>query len=94
MTGGGSCGWTGGGVCMGGYIYYLVQGTGGLVRGQGNAYQMWYALFGSGAGLELSLNTTPNNGSWTTAISASTSPREFYIETIDYTNGARLVPAP
>jgi hypothetical protein len=94
-TNGGSCvAWSGGGPCMGGYIYFLVQGTGGLVRGQGNAYQKWYALFGSGAGTELALNQTPTNGSWTTAVSASASPREFYIETIDYTDGARLVPAP
>jgi hypothetical protein len=94
-NGGGSCGeW--GSPCMGGLIYFLVQGSNGLVRGQTNAYQIWYALAsnlaGSGAGL--ALNMTPTNGSWTTSISYSATPREFWIESTGYQGGARLIPAP
>jgi hypothetical protein len=79
---------------VGGYIYHLVQSPAGLIRGQGNAYQIWYALFTSGQTVSLALNQTPSNGSWTTSISASMSPGELYIETIDYTDGTRMVAAP
>ncbi len=61
-NGGGSCGeW--GSPCMGGLIYFLVQGSNGLVRGQTNAYQIWYALASNlaGSGVGLALNMTPTN---------------------------------
>lgn len=72
----------------------MSSGSSGLTPGQGDAYHIYYAVFGSGPGLELALNKTPTNGNWTTAVSASASPRMLEIETISYTDGARLVAVP
>jgi hypothetical protein len=79
---------------VGGEIDFLVQGSSGLVRGQGSGYQIWYAIFGSGAELELALNLTPTNNSWSTSISASASPRELYVETTGYNSGVRMAAVP
>lgn len=85
--------------CVGGEIYYLVEGSSGLVRGQGAAYQIWYSLWGEasdpmGASVSLDLQQTPSGGSWTTAFGASASPRELDIESIGYNTGATLVAVP
>ena len=68
--------------CAGGEIYYLVEGSSGLVRGQGAAYQIGYSL------------ETPSGGSWTTAFGASASPRELDVESTGYNSGATLVSVP
>jgi hypothetical protein len=95
--GGGSCAAWGqadsGDPCMGGLIYFLVQGPTGLERGQTNAYQDFYALFDD-SGVSLALNQSPTNGSWTTSISYSPSPLEFDVETVGYQGGVRLVRPP
>jgi len=90
-TGGACAEWGGEGACLGGDIYFLVPSPSGLVPGPGDAYHIYWAVFGAGSGVELSLNKTPTNGNWTTAVSASASPRVLDIETISYTNGATLV---
>jgi hypothetical protein len=87
-AGGGSCGADPG--CMGGLVYFLVQGSSGLTRGNGNRYQIWYSVDTS---LELTLAQAPNNGTWSTSVSASSNPREFWIEQLSYMNGPRLVAA-
>jgi hypothetical protein len=93
--GGGSCpGWGGSAGCVGGLIYFLVQGSSGLVRGQTNAYQIWYSIIPTGNAVQLNLNHTPTQGSWGTSISVSASPRELYVETLNYMNGARMVAVP
>ena len=80
---------------MGGLIYFLVQGPTGLERGQTNAHQIFYAIFAPGSpSIELALNHTPTNGSWTTSISNSVSPQELYVESTGYNDGTRLVAAP
>ena len=88
-TGGGSCGSDPG--CMGGLVYFLVQGSSGLARGNGNGYQIWYSIDTS---LELTLAQAPNNGTWSTSVSVSSNPRELWIEQLSYMNGPRLVAAP
>ncbi|MGD0526872.1 MAG: hypothetical protein ABSE49_17125 [Polyangiaceae bacterium] len=88
MAGGGSCDSKSG--CMGGLVYFLVQGSSGLTPGNGNAYQIWYSIFES----ELTLAQSPNGGTWSTSVSASSSPREFWIEQLSYMDGPRLVAAP
>jgi hypothetical protein len=75
---------------MGGLVYFLVQGSSGLTPGNGNAYQIWYSIFES----ELTLAQSPNGGTWSTSVSASSSPREFWIEQLSYMDGPRLVAAP
>jgi hypothetical protein len=87
-AGGGSCDSESG--CMGGLVYFLVQGSSGLTPGNGNAYQIWYSIFES----ELTLAQSPNGGTWSTSVSASSSPREFWIEQLSYMDGPRLVAAP
>ena len=85
-AGGGSCG--SGPGCLGGLVYFLVQGTSGITRGNGNRYQIWYS---TDTTLELTLAQAPNNGTWSTSVSVSSNPREFWIEQLSYMNGPRLV---
>lgn len=82
-----SCGSAG---CTGGLVYFLVQGPSGLTRGNGNGYQIWYSI---DAELELVLMQAPNNNGWSTSVSMSSNPREFWIEQLSYMNGPRLVAA-
>lgn len=76
--------------CLGGDLYLLVQGASGLVRGQGPDYHIYYAFSGG----EFWLFETPSNGSWSTAISASTNPRVLNIASTGYNSGTTLVGIP
>ncbi len=61
-AGGGSCGAVEAGAmpCAGGPLYYLVEGSTGLVRGQGSAYESSYAVLNNGLpGLEFVIGGTP-----------------------------------
>jgi hypothetical protein len=91
-TGGGYCSQQGSGTCMGGNLYYLVQGSSGLVRGQGFAYELEYELVAIG-GLELDLSVAPNGG-WTTSIRYSANPRALDITSLGYNSGATMSPVP
>ncbi|HEX8792129.1 MAG TPA: hypothetical protein VF765_14345, partial [Polyangiaceae bacterium] len=73
--------------CLGGDLYLLVQGPTGLVRGSGPNYQIFYAC----SSAYLWLFQTPDNGSWSTAMSASTNPRVLDIQSTGYNNGTTLV---
>ncbi len=82
--GGGGCATR---ACLGGDLYLLVQGATGLVRGPGAPYHIYYEL----SGTELGLVDGSKSGSWTTAYSGSTSPRELDIQSTGYNTGTKLV---
>jgi hypothetical protein len=68
----------------------LVQGPNGLVRGPGPRYQILYECSDG----EFWWLQTPNNGSWSTAMSASTNPRVLDIQSSGYNNGTTLIGIP
>lgn len=91
-SGGGYCGTETD--CLGGPLYYLVQGdAGALVRGQGFAYQAAYELSGEGNEFFLDLSPQPNGG-WTTSVLYSSTPQEIDITSLGYNTGAVLVALP
>lgn len=86
-SGGGGC--AGAPDCIGGNLYWLVQGLSGLVPGSGSAYRGAYWI------VDGELWLSPGSvGSWSTAILYSTDPRELDITTVDYTDGATLLGIP
>ncbi len=88
-TDGGGCA-AGGSPCLGGDLCLLVQGPTGLVRGEGPDYHIYYACSDG----FFWLFETPTNGSWSTAMSASTNPRVLDIQSTGYNSGTTLVGIP
>jgi hypothetical protein len=74
-----------------GNMFYLVQGTSGVVRGNGFAYQLTYDISPNGAAFQLNMHPAPNSG-FGSAFRYSPCPRELEMTSINYGPRALLVP--
>jgi hypothetical protein len=80
------------GQCLGGLIYFLVQGPNGLERGPTNDYQKYYSVYQENATwVQFNFNEFPNNGGTGSSVSYSPSPLEFSLDDFNYTSGVRLI---
>jgi hypothetical protein len=80
------------GQCLGGLVYFLVQGATGLERGPTNDYQKYYSIYQeSDTWVQFDFNEFPNNGGEGSTISYSPSPVEFNLDDFGYQGGVRMV---
>jgi hypothetical protein len=83
---------TANGGTMGGKMYYLVQGSAGLVRGVGAAYQLTYDLSPEGRWFQLNIHATPSSG-FGGSFRYSPCPRELELPGMGAPSSV-LTPAP
>jgi hypothetical protein len=81
--------------CLGGDLFYLVQGASGLVRGSGFAYQSTYQITTDGPSVHLGV-VDGSGGRWGTSARYSTDPHELVIANIGATTsgGSTMIAVP